>query len=258
MRLEQITPVILTWNEEPNLHRCLDRLHWAGEIVVLDSGSTDATAAVAATFPNTRWLVRPFDDHTRQWNHAVDSVSTPWVLALDSDYVTGPGFEDELAALPAEPAYDAYYASFRYLVYGRPLRASLYPPRAVLFRRETCRYEPDGHTQILRVPGSSTQLKTRIDHDDRKSLERWFRSQDNYARLEAAKLLSAPRSSLRLQDRLRLTGWAAVPAVLLHTLLAKGALLEGWRGWFYVLQRVLAEIMLALRLLEARLRPPHS
>jgi glycosyltransferase involved in cell wall biosynthesis len=69
--------------------------------VVLDSGSTDATAAIAAEFPNVRVLiVRPFDDHTTQWNFGVDATRTNWVLSLDCDYVLGPGFEDELAALP--------------------------------------------------------------------------------------------------------------------------------------------------------------
>ncbi len=43
MKLEDITPLILTWNEEPNLRRCLERLRWAARIVVVDSGSTDGT-----------------------------------------------------------------------------------------------------------------------------------------------------------------------------------------------------------------------
>ncbi|MCX6840480.1 MAG: glycosyltransferase, partial [Verrucomicrobia bacterium] len=64
--MNQITPLILTWNEEANLRSCLKRLSWASEVVVLDSGSTDATAAIAAEFSNVRFLVRPFDDHTTQ------------------------------------------------------------------------------------------------------------------------------------------------------------------------------------------------
>lgn len=41
--LDQITPLILTYNEEPNIGRVLERLTWAREVVVLDSGSTDRT-----------------------------------------------------------------------------------------------------------------------------------------------------------------------------------------------------------------------
>jgi glycosyltransferase involved in cell wall biosynthesis len=251
MNLADITPLVLTWNEAPNLERTLARLAWAAEVVVLDSGSTDGTQEIARRFPNVRVEMRPFDDHTSQWNHGVDQVRTPWVLSLDADYVLGIGFEQELAALDATAA--AYEAAFHYLIGGKPLRASLYPPRTVLFQKSRGRYLQDGHTQLLRVDGAVGRLKTKIAHDDRKPLSRWLASQDKYALLEAEKLLAVDPASLRMQDRLRRTGWAAVPATLIYTLLVKGTLLDGWRGWYYTLQRVLAEIVLALRLLEARL-----
>jgi hypothetical protein len=251
--VDPVTPLILTWNEEPNLRRCLERLRWAREVVIVDSGSTDGTAQIAAEFPNVRFVTRAFDDHTTQWNFGVDAVRTPWVLALDADYVLGDGFEQELAALPEQPDHDAFFAGFRYLVHGRPLRSCLYPPRAVLFRQDRCRYQPDGHTQLLRIPGQSGTLNTRIDHDDRKPLSRWFSSQDKYAKLEAEKLLALPASELHLQDRIRRTMILGPFVVLAYTLLVRGSLLDGWHGWFYALQRTLAELMLSLRLLERRL-----
>lgn len=253
MKPDVITPLVLTWNEEPNLRRCLERLRWAREVVVIDSGSTDGTAAIAAEFPNVRWRVRPFDDHTAQWNFGVDVVGTNWVLALDADYVLGAGFEDELAGLPADTPHDAFFAGFRYLIEGRPLRACLYPPRAVLFRRDRCRYREDGHTQLLEIPGSSAMLSARIDHDDRKPLSRWLVSQDKYAKLEAEKLLSLPAEELHFNDRLRRTMILGPVLVFFYTLIVRGLILDGWAGWFYTFQRTLAEIMLSLRLLEKRL-----
>lgn len=251
MQLDSITPLILTWNEEPNLRRCLERLHWAKEVVIIDSGSTDATAAIAAEFPNTRLLTRPFDCHTTQWNFGVDACSTNWILSLDCDYVLGTGFEDELARLDANTTCDAFYASFRYLIFGKPLRACLYPPRAVLFRKDRCHYVPDGHTQILSIPGVTAHLTTRIDHDDRKPLTRWFASQDKYAKLEAEKLSSL--TQLSVQDRIRRTMILGPIVVFFYTLLVRRTALDGLHGWFYAFQRTLAEIMLSLRLLERRL-----
>lgn len=250
MNLHDITPLILTWNEEPNLRRCLERLRWAKEVVILDSGSTDATAAIAAEFANTRLLVRSFDDHTTQWNHGVDACGTNWILSLDCDYVLCPGFEEELSKLDEATAFDAFYASFRYLIFGKPLRACLYPPRAVLFRKDRCRYIADGHTQVLSIPGSTAHLTTKIDHDDRKPLSRWFSSQDKYAKLEAEKL--AARTRLSPQDRIRRFIVIAPWLVFFYTLIVRGALLDGWRGWFYAFQRMAAEIMLSVRLLERR------
>jgi len=251
MKLEDITPLVLTYNEAPNLERTLARLTWAHEVVVLDSKSTDDTQKIAIQFPNVRFMDRLFDDHTSQWNFGVDDCRSEWVLALDADYVLGAGFEEEMARL--DGSADAYDAGFRYLIFGQALRGSLYPPRAVLFQKSRCRYLADGHTQMLHVPGVLGHLSTKIDHDDRKPLTRWLSSQDKYALLEAKKLAAADPSKLRLQDKLRLTCWAAVPASLVFTLFVKGTIWDGWRGWFYAMQRVLAEMLLALRLLEKKL-----
>ena len=254
LSLDDITPVILTLNEAPNLERCLQQLRWAKRVVIVDSGSSDETPVIAARHDNVDFIVRAFDDHTSQWNYALGVARTDWVLSLDADYVLGSGFESELRSLVVGDEIDAWEAAFRYTVFGRPLRASLYPPRLVLFRRDRCHYEQDGHTQLLRARGATGRLRTPIEHDDRKPLARWLAAQDRYAVLEAEKLASASRDSLGLPDRLRRTGWAAIPATLVYTLLVKGTIRDGWRGWYYALQRTLAEILLALRLLEISLR----
>lgn len=252
MDLAAITPLILTYNEEANLARCLARLAWAREVVVVDSRSTDGTKAAASRHGNVRFLERAFDHHTAQWNFGVDQVTTEWVLALDADYVLEPGFEQELAALQPAAELAACAASFRYCINGHPLRGTLYPPRLVLFRRAKCRYEQDGHTQLLRAGGPTTALRTRILHDDRKPLSHWVWSQDRYAKLEAEKLAAPPRTRLGFNDRLRQTIVLGPPAVLLYTLFARGVILDGWAGWYYALQRTLAETLLSLRLIEAK------
>jgi hypothetical protein len=96
-----------------------------------------------------------------------------------------------------------------------------------------------------------------IYHDDRKPLSRWIASQQSYARLEADYLLKADAGVLSASDRLRRMAWPAPVVVFFYVLVVKGCLFDGWPGWFYTLQRVLAECMIALQLIDRRfLRAP--
>ena len=63
--LDQITPIVLTYNEAPNIRRTLDSLRWAERVVVVDSGSKDGTEEIAKSFSNVVWYVRNFDSIQR-------------------------------------------------------------------------------------------------------------------------------------------------------------------------------------------------
>jgi glycosyltransferase involved in cell wall biosynthesis len=251
MNLADITPLILTWNEEANIGRTLAGLTWAARIVVMDSGSTDGTAAIVARHPNAELVYRDFDNHTAQWNFGLNQVNTPWVLALDADYICPESFVDELRQFV--PSCNAYEAKFRYCIEGRPLRGTLYPARVVLFRTDRFRYRPDGHTQLLDVAEQTGRLETALLHDDRKTLSRWLAVQSKYADLEVKKLLAAPANQLSWQDRLRKLILFAAPLAFVYCLLYKRLILDGWPGIYYTLQRTYAEFLLSLKLLDAKL-----
>jgi glycosyltransferase involved in cell wall biosynthesis len=252
MNLEQITPLILTYNEEANIARTLDSVAWATRIVVIDSGSDDATAYLVEVRRNSELVRRAFDNHTNQWNFGIAQVQTPWVLALDADYVCPDGLAAELREL--SPTHDAYQAEFKYCVNGKPLRGTLYPARAVLFRADRLRFRQDGHTQLLDVAGPVGKLRSIILHDDRKSLRRWLASQSNYADLEAAKLLAVNDGLLSWKDRLRKRIVWAPLLTFFYCMISKRLVLDGWPGIYYSLQRTYAELLLSLKLLDARLR----
>lgn len=252
-RFSQITPLILTWNEAPNIGRTLEKLTWAKRIVVVDSFSTDETEAICRGFPQVEFVQRKFTSFADQCNFGLGLVRTPWVLSLDADYVLSDELVAELQEIGASERRPGFSAGFVYCVCGRPLRASLYPRRTVLYRKDQARYEDDGHCHRVRLEGEIGRLRGVIYHDDRKPLSRWLQMQDRYATLEARKLLTTPRAALGWPDRLRRLILPAPTAVLFYTLIVKGLAFEGWRGWYYVFQRTLAETLLALRLLEARL-----
>lgn len=252
MQLDAITPIILTYNEEPNIGRVLERLGWAKDVVVVDSFSTDRTAEIVGRFANARLFKRRFDVHDRQWTYALleTGVVSDWVLTLDADYILSNAFVGELAALAPDAAVDGYEAQFRFCIHGRPLRRSLYPGRIVLFRRDRGSFYQDGHTQRLRVGGAVRPLAELISLDDRKPISHWIAAQDRYAALERDKLLAARRDRLSLPDRIRARRFLAPVLVLFYCLFVKRMILEGLPGWYYTYQRVTAEILLSLYLIE--------
>jgi glycosyltransferase involved in cell wall biosynthesis len=251
---EEITPLILTFNEAPNLERTLGQLTWAKRIVVLDSFSTDQTIDIARRFPQVEIVQRPFDTFADQCNFGLTHVQTPWVLSLDADYVLSDQLVAELKNLRANDSVAGLSARFQYWISGHPLRASLYPPRTVLYRKAAARYENDGHGHRVRIDGPAAELNGIIYHDDRKSLSPWFAAQQKYAAAEATKLVGTPLSDLSFRDRLRCKIIFAPWLIFFYTLLGKGLILDGWPGWFYVLQRTYAELLLSLHLLEKKLK----
>src|SRR5262249_48493972 len=150
----------------------------------------------------------------------------------------------EIAALQPNSNVSGFWANFIYRIIGQPLRASLYPKRAMLYRKARANYVDEGHTQRVCIRGETLTLNHPIYHDDRKPISRWFSSQARYVALETNHLLSANRSTLRLIDRVRLLIVPAPLLVLIYVFFIKRCLLDGWPGWYYTLQRVCAETML--------------
>jgi glycosyltransferase involved in cell wall biosynthesis len=249
---DSVTPVILTYNEASNIGRTMGKLHWAKDIVVVDSLSSDDTLSIIAGFPVARLFQRKFESHFSQWNFAVKEtgITTEWVLALDADYILTDEFIDELKSLDLDSDTMGFRANFIYCVYGHRLRGSVYPPVTVLFRRAQAVYRQDGHTQRVVLDGNIRTLNSSILHDDRKSLSQWLSSQDRYMKLEINQLIQADWKQIGWADRLRKLRVVFPFIMFFYCLFVKGAVFDGSAGLYYSFQRMLAETLLSLRLIQ--------
>ena len=256
--IDAITPLVVTLDEAPNIARTLDKLTWARRIVVVDSGSVDGTIEILKRYPQVDRFDRPFDSFAEQCNFGLAQVQTEWVLSLDADYELSDDLVRELAELKPQTAA-GFHASFVYRIHGRSLRGTIYPPRIVLYRVRGASYRNEGHGHRLALDGEVRDLGGVIYHDDHKPLPRWLASQRRYAEMEANHLLAATPASLSLSGRLRQMAWPAPILVFPYVLIAKRCVLDGRHGWYYSLQRLVWEILIALNIIDQKLRrSPHS
>jgi glycosyltransferase involved in cell wall biosynthesis len=248
---DHVTPLVLTLDEEDNLGRTLEALAWARRVVVLDSGSTDATERLARAFPNVAWFSRTFDDFRNQTLYGVmaTGVDTEYVLALDADMEVPAALVSELESRFLGRGHAGARIAFDYAFDGRRLLGSVYPSQVRLFRPDALRLELRGHGHHFAVEGSVLELEARLVHDDRKSLERWLSAQLGYSRHELARL-EGERSS-RLRDLLRRAGVMPLAAFAASYVRAGGPL-AGRAALRYAYERATYEALLALRLLRAR------
>jgi glycosyltransferase involved in cell wall biosynthesis len=251
--LKQITPVLLTRNEELNIGRTLSRLQWASDIVIVDSGSTDATVSIAAAHPNVRVFQRTFDTHASQWRYAIEqtNIGTDWILRLDADYQLSDALLSEIASLDPAAPVNAYRVRFDYAIYSRKLISALYPANTILLRKGTFRVWDKGHTEAWSVTGPVANLRGRVVHDDWKPVAAWVLGQSRYMQLELRRL---QESSVGVSHWLRLRPPLMPIIIFIYCLFAKGLILNGRAGLFYALQRMIAEAILSLMVLDAKLR----
>ena len=107
-KYHKLSAVIITYNEEQNIGRCIDSL-WqvADEVVVVDSFSTDRTEEICRQ-KNVRFIQHPFEGHIQQKNYAVEQAQNEYVLSLDADEELDDELENAILREKKNFQHDAY------------------------------------------------------------------------------------------------------------------------------------------------------
>ena len=186
-RRATLSVAIITLNEEANLPRSLASISWADEIVVVDSGSTDATGAIAQSC-GARFITGPWRGFAAQKNYALSLCTSDWVLSLDADEVVSP----ELAAsiqkmIVNPPSQTAYFLSRRNFFLGRWIRhGGYYPDRKLrlLPRGQGSFQETPVHETVV-FEGATETLEGDLLHDAYPTLESYLDHMQRYSTLGA-------------------------------------------------------------------------
>jgi len=253
MNTADITFVVLAKNEAARIRDCLRSVPPGSRVLVCDSQSSDGTAQIArdagAEVADLAW--RGFVQ-TRL--DAAARVRTPWTFMLDADEQLSAQLAAEIAALAPDPSVSAYSVPRRNHFCGRWVRgAGWWPDRLVrLFRTGHARLvaRSNGDTALHETwqpDGDVLRLANVLEHDSYPTLAAYRTKFERYTDIEA----QAARPSA-----LAIVGAAVImPARVIWLLLGRGAIFDGWRGFYIAWYSALYPVVVAAK---ARARAKHA
>lgn len=225
MTREPLSVVITAFNSAVTLDRCLRSVAWADEIVLLDSGSTDATLAIAREH-GARVHSQPFAGYSAQKQAVIDLASHDWVLLLDSDESVPADAEPAIRATLASPSHAGYQLWRREWVFWRWQAEGTRRNHYVrLFDRRRARMSGHSVHESVQVDGLVGILDVTLDHYGEPDIAGRARKANHYSTMQVTDLAGRGVRGL---------GWRMVlyPTVaFLRYYLVRGHWRAGWAGF---------------------------
>jgi len=183
----KLTVTVITRNEAANIAAALASVAWADEIVVVDSKSTDDTAAIARA-AGARVEVRPFLGYSNQKNYAASIAVNDWILSLDADERVTPALADEIRGLLAgEPARSGYRVPRVSYYLGRWIRGTDWYPdyQLRLYNRLAGHWNDRVVHESVALASRPGLLKNDLQHYPYRDISHHLATIDRYTTLAA-------------------------------------------------------------------------
>ena len=227
--MPQLTVLIPCKNEESHIAECVASARLvADEVLVADSGSSDATLEIIRELGGCRVIEREFVNYADFKNWAIPQARHRWVLLLDADERVTPELAAEIKALLAsEPSDDAFWIGRDNYFLGHRIRYSGWGNSRVvrLIRRDACRYLPGLVHETMQVAAGKTgDLQARLLHYTAENIEEFVAKQNNYSTLAARQAKAAGKRCGFLFTLLH------APLRFLQLYLLRGGFRDGYPG----------------------------
>ena len=227
--MRALSVVVITYNEEEKIGRCLESVQQlADEIVIVDSCSTDRTEEIVRRY-NVKFISQPFLGYIGQKNFAIANASNDMVLSLDADEAIDEKLRASILAVKQQDFPADGYTMNRLSNFANKWirRGSWYPDvKLRLFNRTRCRFGgTNPHDRIIEEPGfRKVHLKGDIEHYSYKSFEEYITQLNRFTTIQAAAMYeSGKRASF-------LNLWLNPLAAFIGGYFIKGGFLDGSVG----------------------------
>ena len=195
--MPKLSVYVIAYNDEPNMRACLESVAGLGdELIVVDSHSTDQTAAISREFTNKVYQV-DFKGFGDLRNQTVALANHEWVFSLDSDERMTPELREEIRlVLGSEPDADAYFVPRKNYFLSRWIKhCGWYPDyrQPQLFRKERFRYREELVHESFDCDGPVGFLKSPALQYPFRDIDHYVAKQDRYSDLMVRRMLEQDR-----------------------------------------------------------------
>ena len=213
----RLSIVILTFNSQRYLTKVLNSTLFADEVVLIDSGSSDATLQIAQKFNNVKIVHQDWIGFGKQKQAGVEACSNNWVFILDSDEIITDELKDEILNL--DFACKAYFIPRLNYFFGKPIRhCGLYPDATLrLFDKNFARFSEDKVHEKVETKEKTAILNNHMLHFAYENIEEFITKQNRYSSLN---------SKNRIVKAIFNPYWTFFKIYFLRL-----GFLEGWRGF---------------------------
>jgi glycosyltransferase involved in cell wall biosynthesis len=183
----RLSVTIITRDEAHNIAQALQSVAWADELVVVDSGSTDETIAIARRYTD-RVFVREWPGYSAQKNHAATLASHDWILSLDADERVTPALATEIrTTLESDPLARGFRIPRVTWHLGRWIRSTdWYPDFQIrLYDRRVARFGERRVHESVQVDGPVATLRHELEHHAYRDLAHHVATVQRYTDLAA-------------------------------------------------------------------------
>ncbi len=221
-----VTVTIITQDESQHIAAAIDSAVWADEILVVDSGSTDDTVAIA-TARGVRVMTRTWPGYVDQKNYAASVAAHDWIFSLDADERITPALAEEVQRIvagdPAERAFRVPRVTFHL---GRWVRTTDFYPdfQTRLYARRAARGQGKYVHESVVADGPSGQLKHELQHYSYRDLADHLDRINQYSTLAARQMFESGRRASAVDLLLH------PPAAFLRNDLLRGGFADGAAG----------------------------
>jgi lipopolysaccharide heptosyltransferase II len=181
-----ISAVVVTFNEEKNIKRCLDSIKFCSEIIIVDSGSTDKTLHIARKY-GARIFLKKFTDFSDIKNYGILKAKNNWILSLDADEELTTQSQEKIKKVIKDD-YDGFYIKRVNYFLGKPIKHGGWGDdfQLRLFKRDKGLFNGAVHESI-KIKGKIGYIKEPILHYSYNDSKSYFEKMNRYTTLQAEK-----------------------------------------------------------------------